>query len=63
MGPDLMPTEGHASGDHLYDSAYARPVRLDTIPNLISTHLPDSCSAMLFALQRCGEKDVALAVA
>ena len=63
MGPwHLMPSAGHGGGDHLDDPAHARPVRLDVIPTFLGPHLQDSDPAMLFALSRCRERDVALAL-
>ena len=63
MGPwVLMPSASHGGGDHLDDPAHARPVRLDVIRSFLGPHLPEDLPAKLFALSRCGESDLALAL-
>ena len=63
MGPwHLHASAGHGRADHLDDPADAWPVRSDVIRSFLCPHLPDGVPAMLFALSRCGERDVTLAL-
>lgn len=63
MGPwHLHASAGHRGADHLDDPADAWPVRSDVIRSFLGPHLPDGIPAMLFALSRCGERDVTLAL-
>ena len=58
----LHASAGHGGADHLDDPADAWPVRSDVIRSFLGPHLPDGVPAMLFALRRCGERDVTLSL-